>query len=317
MSHLKLRAPRRMSVESLEGRSLMAGVVAVNVTAGGDLVITGDGEANEIRVIQSLQNGVPIAGRYFISGQNGTTVTGTVNGFANGFVSDDIIINLAGNNDRLTVGDGVNNGRFIVPDDLVINMGDGNNVVTVDRITVRDDASITTGAGSDSVTVRASVGAQPNVDLGANDLSIVTGNRNDNVRVENTFVRRDLRIDAGGTDNFADVVDLLLGSIGNDTTIFTGAGGDTVRISDMGFNDDLTIDAGADIDAVTISRSQFDELIALLGSGNGDTLNMFDNTGRRATLSGGDGSGDTLTSRNNRFSQISPAPVGFEVFNFL
>jgi hypothetical protein len=290
------RSSHRLGLESLESRQLMA--VLASVTDG-DLVVNGDNQADQVTIIQSLQNGTPIPGRYFITGQNGTTINGQAGLFFEN-VTDDILINLNGNNDRLTLGNDTN-GDFIVPDDLEISMGLGNDVVTIDRITVRDDATIITGDGNDSVSFKGTIGSLAGIDGGNNDLTIDTGARADNVRLENTFVRRDLNISTG-TDGFADIVDLLVMNVGDDTTISTGGGGDTVRISDVGFNDDLTINTGAGADTVVLNRCQVDEFFTNLGDGT-DTLQLTDTFGCRATVNGGIGA-DTLLRTNSLFSEF-------------
>ncbi len=305
MSHRNLRTSRRLSLESLEGRSLLAGVVSVSVS-GGDLIITGDGEANEIQIIQSLQNGAPIAGRYFIAGQNNTTITGTVNGFANGVVTDDIVINLNGNNDRLTMGDGIN-GHFIVPDDLEINTADGSDVVVVNRVTVRDDATILTGNGNDSLTVRVTVGGLAGIDGGDNNMTIDTGGLADTLVLQNIFVRRDLNINTGD-DFFADTIDFRVGNIGRDTTIVTGGGADNVLIADVGFNGNLAINTGSGTDTVRIDRCQVNQLSVLLGSGT-DQLTINNTSAARASLNGGT-EADTLFLSGNSFA-LFPAPQSF------
>src|SRR5262245_36385561 len=103
----------RLGFESLEGRQLMAVVASVNIE--GDLVVTGDGQADQVAIVQVVQNGVPVAGRYFVAPQNGTLLNGQAAGRFFNNVIDDIRVNLGGNNDRLTLGNG-NNGQFIVPD---------------------------------------------------------------------------------------------------------------------------------------------------------------------------------------------------------
>src|SRR5437762_8965579 len=56
MSRNKYNTSRRLGLESLEGRQLMAAVTAsVNMTTG-DLVVTGDDNANNIQIVQSMQN---------------------------------------------------------------------------------------------------------------------------------------------------------------------------------------------------------------------------------------------------------------------
>ena len=286
-------------MESLESRQMMTGNVLVSVS-GGNLLITGDSGANELRIIQSLQNGAPIAGRFFITGQNNTTINGQTTGQFFQNVTGDMRINLNGNNDRLTLGDGVSNARFIVPRDLQIDMGDGNDVVNLDRVSVRDDVSIVTGGGGDSVTVKGSIGGLAGVDNGLNDLTIDTGDRADNVWLEDLFVRHNLNVNTGN-DDFTDFLDMHFLNIGNDTDVRTGGGGDVLRISDTGFRDDLTIDTGAGNDSVSLDRCSVDELFLNLGS-DSDSLTLRNNSGRRATLNGGLGT-DSLIQSANVFSQ--------------
>ncbi len=276
---------------------MMAGNVLVSVT-GGDLVVTGDNLGNEVRIIQSLQNGAPIAGRYFITGQNNTTINGQAGLFFEN-VTDDLRISLNGGNDFLRIGNGTN-GDFLVPDDLEITTGEGNDIVVVDTIAIRDDATVLTGLGNDSVFFKGTVGGLAGFDGGNNDLTIDTGAGSDSMLLTNTFVRDDLNINTG-SDGFRDVVDMLIMNIGDDTTINTGGGNDTVRIRNVGFNDDLTINTGAGIDSVTLTACQVDEFFANLGSGN-DTLGLRDTFGRRATLNGGTGA-DTLLRVNSPFSE--------------
>src|SRR5262245_32472008 len=231
MSRENLRSPRKVGFESLEGRQMMAGNVLVSVS-NGDLIVTGDTQENQIQIIQARQNGVPTAGRYWIAPQNGTLINGQASGQYVNNVTRDMRINLGDANDRLTLSDGSSNSNFIVPRDLIIDMAGGADVVNVNKISVRDDATITTGDGNDSVTFKGSVGAVSGVDGGANDLFIDTGARPDNVLLQNVFVRRNLTINTG-IDNFSDIVDVYFTSVGHDTNISTGDGGDIVDIADF------------------------------------------------------------------------------------
>jgi hypothetical protein len=269
----------------------------------GDLVVTGDGQADQVAIVQTLQNGQPVAGRYFVAGQNGTTINGQATGQFVQDVRRDIVVNLNGNNDRLTVGNGID-GDFIAPRDLQIDTGAGADVVNINQVNVRDDLGIITGNGSDIVSVRATIGALPGIDGGFNDLFINTGEQSDRVLVQNTFVRSNLSI-ATGNDTFGDIVDILFSNVGDDTSITTGGGGDTVRISDVGFNDNLVINSGDGIDTVRLTRVAVDELFANLGAG-GDRLELRDSFGRRATLNGQTGA-DTLTRINTPFAEFFQA----------
>src|SRR5262245_51098757 len=104
----------RIGFESLEGRLMMAGNVAVNVT-GGDLLLTGDNLGNLVEIRQVQLNDSPIPGRFLVRGINGTTINGQASQvFQN--VTDDFQINLNGGNDRITLGQGTTNASFLVPD---------------------------------------------------------------------------------------------------------------------------------------------------------------------------------------------------------
>ena len=235
----------------------------------GDLLVTGNGQADQVAIVQSVEDGQPVAGRYFVGGQNGTTINGQTTGQFFQNVTRDIVVNLNGNNDRLTVGNGID-GDFIAPRDLQIDTGAGADVVNINRVTVRDDLGIITGNGSDSVSVRATIGAFPGVDSGFNALFINTGEQSDRVLVQNTSVRSGLTI-ATGNDTFGDIVDILFANVGDDASITTGGGSDTVRFLDVGFDENLAINSGDGIDTVRLNRVSVDELFANLGMG-GDRL---------------------------------------------
>jgi hypothetical protein len=300
MSRRNSFASRRLGLESLESRQLLAGNVFVTVD-GGDLIVTGDARANEIQILQALQNGEPIPGQYVITGLNNTTIN---NQPADRFtdVTDDFIIKLNGGNDILAMGNGTT-ADFVIPDDLEIDTAEGNDVLRLDRIDVGDDATINTGNGADSLSMALRVGFLPR-DNGDNSLFINTGARSDNVLLRNTFVRADLSINTG-PDQYADTVDMLMMNIGDDTTLNTGGGDDTVRMSDVGVNDDFILLTGAGSDRVTMNRCEVDEFFADLGAGR-DRLELRDTFGRRATLNGG-ADGDGLLRVNSPFNQFFQA----------
>jgi Ca2+-binding RTX toxin-like protein len=105
--------------------------------------------------------------------------------------------------------------------------------------------------------------------------------------------------------NFADSVTLLTGNVGDDVMIHTREGLDTVIIRSVGVNDDLLIDTASGNDRLTISDSEADELLALLG-GDNDTVSLTNVSGHRATLNGGSGV-DTLAASNVAFDEFFSA----------
>src|SRR5262245_27198229 len=124
------RTARRLGLENLESRQLLAGDVTVSVS-GGDLTITGDGAANGVLMFQLGDGQYRIAGVRQVGAAtrirlgNSTASYQTVTG-----VTDDVVINLQGGNDRVTV---THNPGFslysTLPDDLTIYTGSGDDVV--------------------------------------------------------------------------------------------------------------------------------------------------------------------------------------------
>ena len=99
---------RTLGLERLERRVLLAGDVLVSVT-GGDLILKGDVEANQIEVTQMGQ------GTFKVTGLNGTTVSTktqppgtdvTVQG-----VTDDVSIDLGKGDDQLFLAERQHPGR--------------------------------------------------------------------------------------------------------------------------------------------------------------------------------------------------------------
>lgn len=292
------RKYRRLTFQALEGRAMMAGDVAVSIL-NGDLRVTGDSQDNEVAIVQTIQQGQPVAGSFFVGGVNGTTVNGGGGQTFTG-VTRDFSINLVGGADRITLGDNVATNHFTVPNDLRIDTGSGADTLALNRITVRDDTFITTGIEADRIDISGVFGVA-GVDNGQNDMTINTGDGSDVMRLVNIFVRRDLNINTG-TDSGSDLIDMAIGNIGRDVNIATGAGIDTVAVQQMGVNGDLRIDTGTDRDVVVISDSECDELFVSLGTGR-DQLEIFNTFGRRATLDGG-ADADTLREGGNGFREL-------------
>jgi hypothetical protein len=289
------RKSRKLAFHALEERTLMAGDVAVSVV-NGDLRIIGDAGANDVAVVQTMQNGALVTGSYFVTGRNGTTINGQSSGRTFTGVARDFNINMGTNDDRVTLGQESNlygpNNQLKVPRDLVLDVGGGNNTVLVNGLFVTRNASISSGSATDRIYVHAHV---------ENDLTVNTGGGADLVDVWNSFTRHNLTIDTG-VNNTSDVtVYLTTMSIGNDVTITTGAGRDSVYITEIGVNHDLSIQTSANSDSVSISDSEASDLLfADLGSGN-DTLKINDTYGDRAVLNGGDGLFDSLAETNATF----------------
>jgi hypothetical protein len=143
-------------VDALEARVLPAGSVTVQKVSspdGIDLVITGDGSANKIEIYQtSLDN-------YIVYGRSLSGAT-RINGVSNGYyrftlseITDDIRIDLGGNNDQAIIrGTNADIGDLDVQGSLIIDMGTGNDTLTMKYLDVWNNLSVDLGTGTDTVT---------------------------------------------------------------------------------------------------------------------------------------------------------------------
>lgn len=171
-----IHRPAGLGVESLEGRAVMAGDVAVSVEIG-DLVITGDANGNGVQVAQINATtfsvmGTDNGGRTTVNGAGAAQV------FAN--VTGNIRVNLKGGDDVFRIGGESDASRMVLPGSLSIGGGAGHDTVAVQDLTTLANGtiSIKTGAGKDSVSVDGVVGPKA--------IAIATGDQNDTVRVTNS-----------------------------------------------------------------------------------------------------------------------------------
>ena len=102
------RSTRRLDVESLEQRELLAGDVTAFVSRG-DLVVLGDNDSNNLTITE-------VGGTFTLTGI-GTTINGMAAAQNFPGVTDDVRIYLRNGEDAVTLDD------VDVPDDLLINGG--------------------------------------------------------------------------------------------------------------------------------------------------------------------------------------------------
>ena len=260
---MRLRA-RKLRVESLERRRLLAGDVAVEVVDG-DLVVTGDDLDNEITIEQTG------SGEYEVTGLDGTTVNGETDFVAEG-VDDDFRISMGGGGDSVSV-----IGETTVPDDLEIETGAGDDDVEIrDAVHVGDDVEIETDGGKD--TVRIGGGGGDEGDDGGvridGETEIETGADDDSVDIRNNVdIGDDLEIE---TDDGMDTVRIVGGEGGvrvdGETEIETDDGDDTVNITDVLFAGAFELETGDDDDEAVICSNTFESDVELDGEDGFDEL---------------------------------------------
>jgi delta endotoxin-like protein len=304
---------RRLGLESLERRQLLAGIVTVQVS-GGDLIITGDGAGNNIQVTQVGSGQYRVEGRYSAGAAtqvrfgNSTAGSQTLSG-----VTDDFTIEMQGGNDTVGLTYGTQN-DLLVPDDLTIRMGNGRDIVTFRNVRTGDDVLVDLGGGNDLFdSLFSIVGTAEGT--GDHDLEILGQAGVDDIKLAalngESIVRGDLKIDAGDTSEKDNVLVSKL-EILDDLEVKTFGGDDTVFVGYCDVGDDLTVETGAGRDEVRLRENAVDEIFARLGTGSDDYLGVRGNIARRATFDGGGGANDTLElATDNQFTN-QPSISGFE-----
>lgn len=204
-------ARRRLSVESLERRLLLAGDVTASVK-GGWLVVTGDDLGNQVQ-IEDLGGGT-----YDVVGLEDTTIIG-----AGPFAGPKgIKVDLKGGDDTLVMsGDPV----FGVPGDLSIKMGDGDDTVLLENAEIAGKTTVDLGKGAGDVTIFAvdfgkdvavksgdAPGVEdPWVEIGielanvTGNLSVTTGKTNDDIWLDGVAVTKNVTIKTGDGEDYAGV----------------------------------------------------------------------------------------------------------------
>lgn len=275
----RTRQKRRLNLESLEGRKMMAGDVSVALE-GQLLTVQGDNLSNQVVVSQNA------AGTLTISGQNGTLINGVpsvrfVNPQLNSMeirmergddlvslngvrLANDLFADLGDGNDLLTTASAV---PITVGANATIEAGAGNDVVRLNGTTVREDLTIQGGLGTLVTSLNAAA-----VDKA---LTIISDDANDNVALTNVRVGDTVSIETkGGADlvsmNSVSAFALFVNTDANgagldrvtmnrvtsveDIGISTGAGNDTVALTDVTSGKSLTVSLDEGNDSFTGTR---------------------------------------------------------------
>ncbi len=283
---------RSMRLESLEGRSLMAGDVFATVKLG-SLKIAGDSGANEIAVVDLG------GGKVEITGQNGTKVNGVANVTLEGFVSNMTV--------DLKSGDDVFSWQGIeshVPSRLNIETGSGNDSVFVDQL-FAGIGEIESGPGNDVVEV---------LNAKATILEIETENGDDIVRIGNPTVVSNvsvlkLKIETGSGNDQVQVQNSNFNA--TSLKIELGSGDDKAVVSKLSGSAALGVSGGFGTDAVAVEESTFRSIDIELGAGDGDDLKVSGVKSLKTKLSGGLGVADKLTITGSELGVLKTS--GFEI----
>jgi hypothetical protein len=244
---------RRLTLEHLETRAMLAGNVSVSVS-GGSLLVRGNNSSNQIAIVQLD------AGEYAVVGLNGTKVNGGTDPVVKSGVDNNIDIDLKKGNDVVGIGNDIETlsqwaegfgieipdatlpagapSQLKVPRNLNIRLSDGNDAAAV--IAKVDSQFIADlGNGNDSLIVQGSkVGG---------DFIVRGGNGHDLLYTDGTEVARTYNANMGNGRN---AVELWNSSIGRSAVIISGKDGDVIDIADSAIEDNLIVRTGSGHDEV-------------------------------------------------------------------
>jgi hypothetical protein len=258
---------RRLVLETLEGRNLLAGNVTASVVDG-ELRITGDGGANWVQVTQIP--GVDGKGTTFqVKGlpfnatfrSDGTPAPGTLATTVNGQAS--VLYNASSDKIRSNLGSGNDVFTLLNADlaALVLNTGDGRDYVGIVSDTFY----------SSSPNINTGTDAQNNIDdvrfasvtCSTQGIIVATGGGNDNVSISSVTIKKTLSLN-------------------------TSQGNDTVRISSLTCNGLLTASLGSGADNLTLDHGTLNTISLDFGDGNDTaTMSYFTSNGSTFKLGGG------------------------------
>jgi hypothetical protein len=287
----KSQTTRRLGLESMESRQLMAGNVFAAV-GGGDLFLSGDGAANGVEVRQLGAGKYQIIGLVHGGVQTKVWLGGVgANSQVVAGVTDDFQINLnAGDDALLMSAAGLPAGsKLLVPTDLNIHTHDGNDRVVISNVRARDDVFIDLGNHNDYLSMYGTlVGGSPITP--DNDLAVHGGTGNDFAIVQATSIRDDLIVNLVDGN---DTAYLNKVSVGDDALIYTGNGDDRVQAMSLSVRGDLVMDMSAGKDVAHFNYVTANTLYAHMGSGD-DYLWIANSHSTQTTLNGGLGFADNL-----------------------
>src|SRR5439155_17214229 len=143
---------RRLGLESLETRELMAGNVALTLDYNGTLIVKGDDYSNGVEI----KNTDPSAGIYQVRGFTQDGANTVINGsslitYARGV--HNIVVDGYGGNDYLWVGSSVTNQFFKLTGGLSIYGENGDDSIVVQNVEINFNLEISTGNGRDTTYV--------------------------------------------------------------------------------------------------------------------------------------------------------------------
>jgi hypothetical protein len=286
---------RRLGVEPLEDRRLMAGDITAQVT-NGSLIINetavARGQASDISIMRMDNGDVRVSAN--------PKTGGHVNGQA--FVdfhklsTPSLSVNLGDGADKLQITNMAFNKVDIAMGEITSIVGD-NDVVTISGVTTRGQMNITTGDGNDAVTVTQSHIGNGLADAGETELDqlmILTGKGADSVTIGDTThlmdVKGVLHINTT-SDRFLDI---------NGRPNQTELGDDRVSLTSVDVTNNINVWLGSGTNLLSMTGVNSGSYFSLYGGGGQDTARLRDVTARDGFFARMGAGNDTLDLNNVR-----------------
>jgi hypothetical protein len=305
---MRKRISRRLYVENLENRRLLAGDVTVE-RSGADLYVTGDSLPNTISIESDGSGGVRVIGFNDQFGQP-TSINGTPNGsYRSTNFSGNLFVNMNDGDDQVRL-------TRLQVQTAVLNLGAGNDELIAGlqsstetrfgttaplRLTVNHDLVVVGGSGDDSVRLQS-------VYI-AGSSTIDTGDHNDTITLlpgvdGPSLAQTAQRIDVGGTLSIvpgtgSDVVSAKAVITGANLIIDDATGPLTANLTSFRSNGSTLIYATPDNDQINLKEGRAEALLQIISEGGDDILSVVNMYADHVVLNAGDGN-DRLTLNNVR-----------------
>ena len=236
----------QLNCEPLESRRMLAGNVTISQNAAGDFTIKGDGQSNFVAISADSN------GHLFIQGAN-TIVR------YNGVSSNAHLIPLST--------------AYTLPRHLKIRSGGGDDIIAVDRLTIRNNVDASLGSGDDSIVLSdVTIGDRIKMKGGGG------ADRLDLFSVDVTG-KSSLTLNAqSNSDSDLDGISILSSTFGDESIVVGSSRDDHVVIESSQFAAEFLLKTSGNNDVVIFNENIFqDSVIIDLGAGD-DTIDLEETT---------------------------------------
>lgn len=261
---------RRLNVESLERKILLAGDVTANLI-GGDLFITGDAADNSVQIVRDISQASPGVGDVVVQGffSNPTTING--GGPVSFQVTGDVFIDFsAGGENSAIFGD---NPAFQpdpveLPGDVSVVGGAGTDDVSFNNANIGDDVLLEDSAGGTFSFLGTSNGTV----IGGN-FTLDSAAGGSEIGVDEATIGGDV-VMIGNSASQQSFLGITSSTVGDDVRHISVAETSVTQIENTTIGDDLRIKTGDGVDEVLLEGVQVDDDLSFNGGDGDDVFEM-------------------------------------------